>query len=224
MRCLKYYFTLLSMILISSLSLAQANLLMTNSKPINEKRYAGIKGSPYLFKSHVRGEIINHKGEVYQDILLNYNGDIKNIEAFKDDRMITLESNIYPRIIIRDHKLKKSVDGTLELVNHPYFRGDYVMEIFRSGLTAVYRKFSVSLISVETNIPGETITKDRFKPKNEYYLILNGEYSKVNRKDKDFINALGNENALRGFLKKSKNKLKTDQDIRELMEFYVSLQ
>ncbi len=221
---MKNNFILLALLLVSNLLLSQASTLMTNSEPIDEKRYADIKGSPYLFKENVLGIIIDLNGEVYKDIQINYNGESQTIEAFKADRMTTLDSDNYPRIIIENHNLKKSMDGSLELVKHPNFKGAYVMEIFKDGDVAVYRKFRVSLNSVETNLPGETVTKNRFTPKNEYYIIIDGESAKVNRKDKDFLKVLGHEKELKSYLKKNKNKLKSDQDIKELMEQYVSMQ
>lgn len=214
---------LLSLIFISSFSVAQTSTLMTHSEPIDEKRYGAVTGSPYLFKSNVVAKIITAEGELINDVEVNYNGESQGIEVYKADRMTTLNSEGYPRVIIEKHGIKKGVDGPLQLVTHPNFKNAYVMEIYNGSDASVYRKFRVSINSVETNLPGETVKKEKFTPKNEYFIIIDGNSTTIKRKDKEFIKILGHEKELKSYLKKNKNKLKSDQDIIKLMQYYESI-
>ncbi len=215
------------LLLVSFSIAAQTSVLSTNSQPIDEDRYDEIKGSPYLFKDPVKADILTVKDEIIEDVYLNYNGYDHGIEVYKNGRVTFLDENKYAKIIIQKHGLKNNVDGDMVLVPTPQksgTKGLYFQEIYSSPTVTLYKKFRIAKKENKINTPGETVVQQRFSKYTDYYLHQDGELTLVKDKLDDFIKVLGHKDELKSYAKKNKNKLKSDQDIKELMEYYGSLE
>lgn len=222
-------FTILQFCFVFLLSIsvtAQTSVLSTNSQPIDEDRYDEVKGSPYLFKKPVKADIITIKDEIIEDVLLNYNGFDHDIEVYKNGRVTFLDERQYPKIIIKKHGLKNNVDGDLILVPTPQnsaAKGMYLQQIYSSPTVTLYKKFRIAKKENKINTPGETVVQQRFSKYTDYFIEQTEELIQVKKKLDDLIKVLGHEQELKAFAKKNKNKLKSDQDLKELLEYYGSL-
>lgn len=206
---------------------AQTSVLSTNSQAIDEDRYDGIKGSAYLFKDPVKANLITIKDEIIEGVLLNYNGFDHSVEVYKSGRVTFLDERQYPKIIIKNHGLKNNVNGDMILVPTPQkaaAKGMYVQEIYSSAAVTLYKKFRIAKKENKINTPGETVVQQRFSKYTDYYIQQDEELIQVKNKLDDFIKVLGHKQELKSFAKKNKNKLKSDQDIKVLMEYYGSLE
>lgn len=226
---MKLFTSLLSclLLLVSFSIAAQTSVLSTNSQPIDEDRYDDIKGTPYLFKEPIKADLLTNKDEIIEDVYLNYNGYDHGVEVYKNGRVIFLDERKYPKIIIRKHGLKGNVDGDMVLVPAPQksaAKGMYFQEIYSSPSITLYKKFRIAKKENKINTPGETVVQQRFSKYTDYYIKQDGELILVKDKLDDFIKLLGQKEELKTYAKKNKNKLKSDQDIKELMEYYGSLE
>lgn len=205
---------------------AQTSVLSTHSKQIDEDIYDEVKGSPYLFKDPIKANLINSDGELIKDIMLNYNGYDHGIEVYKNGRVTLLDESHYPKIVITKHSLKNNVDGEMILIPSPQksaAKGIYLQEIYSSPSVSLYKKIRVAKKENEINTPGKIVVQQRFTKYEDYYIQKDGKLKLVKDKLDDFAKILGHKKELKEFCKKSKNKFKSDQDMKELMEFHATL-
>ena len=80
----------------------ETDLLMVNSKKIDQKRYEDVKGNPYLYKKWKKGSIISADADVIENVLLNYNGESNSFEIKKDNRFIELDPRWYVRVLVEE--------------------------------------------------------------------------------------------------------------------------
>lgn len=216
------------LLFLSSISLqGQTSVLSTQSQSIDADRYKDIKGTPYLFNEWVIADIIDADGNKIENVKVNYNGFDHGLEVMKNDRITILDEKFYPQIIIKDHGLKKNVDGHIILV--PYQRnsttqGMYVQEIYSSENVSLYKKFRVAKKETESNTPGKILVMKRFNKYTEYILKHGTEYVAIKKKADDFSKYLGHEKEIKSFCKKNKIKFKSDQEAQELMAYITTLE
>lgn len=205
---------------------AQTSVLSSHSLPIDEDRYDEIKGSPYLFKDPMKANLINKKGELIKGVMLNYNGYDHGIEVFKNGRFTILDETQYPKIVVTKHGLKNNVDGEMILIPSPQksaAKGMYLQEIYASPTLSLFKKFRVAKKENEINTPGKIVVQQRFTKYEDYFISKDGELIGVKDKLDDFAKVLGYKKELKAFCKKTKNKFKSDQDLKELLEYYDTL-
>ena len=205
----------------------ESEVLMSHRIVIDETIYEDVKGTPYVFDDFVSADILDIKGNLIKNVSVNYNAfDHGMVVSKKGDRII-LDEKHYPKITIKNHNLKKNVDGPLVFVP---FRGKsasnvkYVQEIVYSPMLGLYKKYRVAKKESTVNAPGEIITQQKFNMYKDYIIFKDGEYIQVKRKVDDFIKIIGYEKELKSFAKKNKIKLKTDQQAKELIEYALTLQ
>lgn len=231
---MKQYKSLLSLLFmiiacsaISQIYTNESEALMTNRLVIDETIYEDIKGSPYVFDDFVKADIFDKYGNLIKDVSVNYNAFDHGMEVRKNGNSTILDESQYLKITIKDHNLKKNVDGPLVFV--PYYGSSatnvkYVQEIVHSPMLRLYKKYRVGKKESTINTPGEIITHERFNMYKEYIIFKDGEYIQVKSKIDDFIKIIGHEKELKSFAKKNKIKLKTDQQAKEFIEYAISLQ
>lgn len=216
------------MMIISGTAISQTHeILMTQSMIIDETIYENIKGSPYLFKDVVKADILDRQGNLIEGVPVNFNAYEHGMEVRKNGRLTILDETYYPKITIKKHDLKKSVDGPLVFVpfrNQSATNIKYIQEIAYSPLLVLYKKYRVAKKESVVNTPGEIVTQERFNMYKEYLLYKDGEYIQVKAKVDDFIKHIGFEKELKSFAKKNKIKFKTDQEAKEFIEYAISLQ
>lgn len=220
------YGLLLLLITISISAFSQTSVLSTQSTVIDEERYLDIKGSPYIFKDWIKANVYDKEGELIKDIPVNYNAFDHGMEIKKNGRLTIIDESFYPKIIIKKHKLKKSLDGPLTFV--PYkqknaAKGMYVLEIATSETLSLYKKFRVAKKENQVNTPGQIITQEKFSKYSDFIIFKDGKYIQVKNKVDEFIKHLGHDKELKSFAKKNKIKLKSDQEAKELFEYALTL-
>ncbi len=211
-------------LLVLSISI-QAQTFSTNSTLIDENRYNGIKGNPYILDDFSTAVIYDIDGEMIQDALVNYNAYEHGVEVKKGNRITILDEDYYPKVVIAQVSKKKNDTGDIILVPSPEsnMKGTYVQEIFASDEIKFYKKFRVTQSKNKTEAPGKTFTTKRFAHKTEYLLNYGGELHQVKGKLDAVTAVIGNKKELKSYCKKHKNKLKSDQDWNALLSFYSTM-
>ena len=219
---------LLTLVILTSISCkSQTSVFSTNSKAVDSNRYKDVKGSPYMFADFAPATIYDNKGNEIKDVMVNYNGFDHGVEVLKDDRITIIDEKTYPKVVIKNFSRKKSANPSKDMVLVPspqkHIAGAYVQEIHISDKVKLYRKFRVSKSENETHTPGKTIVTERFMGHREFLLDYDGNVKQVKAKLDDVTKIIGHEKELKQFCKKTKNKLKSEQDWNDLLTFYSTL-
>ncbi|MCE7992442.1 MAG: hypothetical protein HEP71_10690 [Roseivirga sp.] len=221
---MKITFTLLALLLVSSVSLAQNQIKMfTNSQTIDSKRYDEVKGNPMYFKDWQTGIIIDNRDSVYNDIKLNYNGFEEEFEVQQNNlTFIALNSEYYKKIVIDSDK---GLDGKIVFEKSPVskLKGKFLQVLHKGEKISLYKYFEVRKGEVTVQDVGKTRTFENFQQLPAYYLLKDGKLSAVRMKKKIFLTELGEKKALEGHMKKNKLSLNKDLDLQKLMKFYEEM-
>lgn len=221
---MKITFTLLALLLVSSVSVAQNQIKMfTNSQAIDPKRYDEVKGDPMYFKDWQTGIIIDNRDSVYNDIKLNYNGFEEEFEVQQNNlTYIALNNKFYKKIIIDSDE---GLDGKLIFEKSPVskFKGKFLQVIHKGEKISLYKYFEVRKGEVTVQDVGKTRTFENFQKLPAYYILKDGKLSVIRMKKKVLLAELGEKKALEGHMKKNKLSLNKDLDLQKLMKFYEEM-
>ncbi len=221
---MKITLTLLALLLVSSVSLAQNQIKMfTNAQAIDPKRYDEIKGDPMFFKEWQTGIIIDNRDSVYNDLKLNYNGFEEEFEVLQNNRSyIALDNKYYKRIIINS---EQGLDGKLIFEKSPVskFKGKFLQLLHKGEDISLYKYLEARKSEVTVQDVGKTRVFENFSKLPAYYILKDGKLSVIRMKKKVFLAELGDRKTLEGHMKKNKLSLNKDLDIQKLMKFYESL-
>lgn len=221
---MKITFTLLALLLVSSVSVAQNQIKMfTNSQAIDPKRYDEVKGDPMYFKDWQTGIIIDNRDSVYNDIKLNYNGFEEEFEVQQNNlTYIALNNKFYKKIVIDSDE---GLDGKLIFEKSPVskFKGKFLQVIHKGEKISLYKYFEVRKGEVTVQDVGKTRTFENFQKLPAYYILKDGKLSVIRMKKKVLLAELGEKKALEGHMKKNKLSLNKDLDLQKLMKFYEEM-
>ena len=177
---------------------------ITNTTPIDEKRYSEYDGSPYLFKENKTVDLYLIGDSKPYSVLLNINMQEKEVEVFKGSEYAAISFNKV-----------ESIDAG-ESGNIIPHNGIIKVEHYKDDQYHLVDTPRMSIRETTTNLPGEIVEKQTFSIKNDYKLTINGQTHSIRMKKKSIIGVLGKEADKAA--KKAKNKLKTINDLVSLLE------
>ncbi len=209
----------LSTSLLPSFLLAQeTDVLMTNSRKVDEERYKGVKGNPYLFKEWRKGKIISVDADAIEGVLLNFNGETKGFEIKKDNSFIELDPRWYIRVLVEAEKSDEYV--TFQKNFLPPLTNEFTRVVYEGANFRVVEHF-ISKIEVKIiNNVGKNEELKKFYSKRNYYLIKDKKPTLLKLKKKPLFTFLGHKSELDSFAKKEKLRLSSEADLIKLFTFY----
>lgn len=199
-----------------SLSAQDSDLLMTNSKPIDEERYDNIKGTPYLFEDWQKGSIMDKKGKVIENLTLNYNGQTNNLEVKQANRFIEVDPSSYQKVIVIN---KEGIETVLVVGEMLPIKGKFVRMVYEGKNRKIVQSFRSKIETKIFNNVGKNEKFESFYSKQQYYLIIDKAIP-FKLKKKSFLPLLSEQAQLEQFLKKKKMKLNSEAQLIELMTYY----
>ncbi len=203
---------------------SQKFTLFNNPQKWDENRYSEIKGSPFIFKDFVAGNVYDTDGKVSKNILLNLNGYTQNIELRRGDDFIELEERSYYKVEVEtDNKEGKIIKNVFVATNIAEFDGRFVQLIYDGEKRKVFNDFLVTISQHKTETPGQTVIVKRFAPKDRYFILEDGELSIFKLKKKNIIQQFGHKKEIESFLKKNKIKVESMEGIVKLLEYVEDL-
>jgi len=204
----------ITLFLFTNILSAQSNeVLLTNSKKINTKRYEEIKGSPYILKEWLPGSILSNEQELTTVEALNYNAHTSTFEIKQEGRFIELDPTWYTQIVLN---AESEAPLTFRKVSHPSFDGQF-MQILYEGEGRLFKQ-SESKISKKTfNNVGKTIHVEQFVDRTTYHWIKDATIQSFKRSKKSIVKTLGQKKVIDSFLKKNKLKLNSDEHLTQLI-------
>jgi len=194
-----------------------------DGRPLLERHYTDVQGSPYLADNWQKGTVKLGNGQTHKDVELKYDQVA--------EELIFKSSAGKPLTFVEPVK-----EFTLQMSN-----GSQSGVIFRSGykpadgatLSTFYQVLSDgetpllkrSFKKVMENKPYNSATTVKtFLDVNNYYLVKNNQLAKIRRDKKAILTSLGDYTAeLEDFIKTNKLNFRSDADLIMLFTFYNSL-
>jgi len=214
----KSFLITLIILITSSFVFAQKQTLsFTNSNKIDEKRYQGIKGSPYLFENWMTARLIDNEDSVYNDIEINYNGYTSDFEVKNKSEFITLDDRHFKYVNIESKKGAVLFEKNL----HPKFVDQFFLVVYKSDLITCFMDFSVGLSenTINGNMGATTIIK-RFKTDLRHHFIIDGKLQSLRISKSKLGLILDNRKAITTFIKKNKLDISTSFDLAKVLTYY----
>ena len=193
-----------------------------DGRPLFERRYTDVQGSPYLTDDWQKGAVKFSNGQIHKDVDLKYDQAAEQL-IFKGEKGAPL-TFIHP---VKEFTLLKN-NGTGVIV----FRNGYkpvdgaasntFYQVLTDGETALLKR---SFKKIQENKPYNSATTVKtFVDVNDYYLVKNGSLIKVKRDAKDILpNLTDYTTELQTFIKKNRLNLKSEADLILLITYYNSL-
>lgn len=190
------------------------------------KAYAGIKGTPYLVDTWSMGSVVMNNGKVFENLRLKYDMSEDNVLVWdKTDKKIYPTKNITKSfnftdstgvshffINISDKEYKFDID-----IDYGFF------ELLYNGKTKLLVKRKKYLHHVDPQ-GGYSDNKsyDEFRTEAPVYYWINqaGKLFELKKGKKSVLSLLNDDGTLANYAKKQKLKLKKEQEIIQLLEFY----
>ncbi len=211
-------FSILQLFFTVSLIAQETDVLMTNTRGVEEDRYKGIKGSPYIYSEWQTGKIISVDADVIEGVPLNFNGETNGFEIKKGNRYIELDPQWYIRVII-DGKTPEE-DVVFQKNFLPPLKNKFTRQVFKGKDITIVEDFTAKIETTTINNVGKNEVIKKFYSKTKYYLIKDRKPTLFKLKKKVLLPLLGHEKELEQFLKKEKIKLNKEKDLIRLLTFY----
>ncbi|QBA64922.1 hypothetical protein [Muriicola soli] len=178
-----------------------------------------VQGSPYANEEFVLGKVYA-KGQDPYNGLLRYNAYQDGIEMKTDKGVITLLKREY---------LSAMIDGKLYRIenykNNGAIRKTYFVEM-NKGHARLLLKQGKKFVEEQSATSSYSRDKPaKFEDENSYYIITEGNPGiEVKLRSKDIIAALpDHKKEVEAFAKKNKLKMKTEEEVIQVMAYYNSL-
>ena len=195
-----------------------------NGRPMLERQYTDVQGSPYFSEAWQKGLVKMANGKTYKDVELKY--DLVSDEVFfknaKGDMLgfvdPVLEFKLLPADDINGTALsfRNGYKPTADATSKTFY------QILSDGQTPFARRISKKMME-STPYSSATIVKT-FGEVSSYYIMKDGQPLKIKKDKKVLFAALGDYSAEMDEFIRSKNlKLKSDTDFIVLMNYYNSL-
>ncbi len=191
-----------------------------NAREIKINRYEEVKGTPYIYKEWRLANIIDNNNLIFENVSLNYNGYTKNFEVRIDDQFIELNEKFYKRIdVLLPNKKEKEV--YLRGV-HEKFKEGFIRVLFNKDNIMLLKDFEARMIENVVQNVGIPETFRRFVPITKYFIKNNDELTPINLNKKSIQAYFENKIDLDDFVKKNKIKMKSEEDIIKILEYWIN--
>lgn len=205
-----------------------SKVIFTNSQDVDRDRYDEIKGTPYLFEHYVLATIVSSNIDVYENILVNYNGYTKGFEAYEDNKFIELDARWYLRVEIdpQQNPVLVEIFGEDKLIFqrgiHPKFENIFVQVLYAGLRTTFFKVFEADLTKQKIEIPGQTLNVERFVEDIGYYLVDEGGLEPVTLRKKSLLKAMGKGKAktLENFAEENEIDFASEREVIKFIDYY----
>lgn len=213
----------LSFILLSCIVFAQDHIIFSNALPIEENRYPEIKGSPYYYADWVEANIQLKNGSEVEKIWMNINAYENAVELKKDHKYIEFDARNISKMVVQNApktKINKGWANSQSFVYSPHEKlsNQLVQLLFEGANYRLFKTLECTIAKHEKNVPGETVTVQRFNLKETYYLEQDGKLSSFFLNKKGLKTNFKTDIDIFKWAKSEKIDLYTDSGIVSLLE------
>lgn len=209
----------LSTLIWTNLTAQRQETILLNTQEIDEKRYEGVRGYPFIWEEWQSGVVINSEGLSAEAEKINFNAHTQTFEVKKGARFIELASDGQNHVVITSlgepQTFKKNIHPDLPLEFNQVLYDGATLQLVKSTEKEISTK-------VFQNV-GKKVTVEQFVQRETFYLIQNGELRRIKTSKKALLKELKQSKKLDSFIKKNKLKLKNDADLAKLIAHYETL-
>lgn len=201
----------------------KAEFVILNAEPVDEHRYRDIKGTPYLFEDWIPASYTGRDGSLVKNIPTNFNGHLKQFEVIKNGQTYPVEESAYVRIDCFD--TQNGVVDSITFMRGLYPKNEQYFSalIFRGKRTKLIKYFTVRIDEKVMRDMGREVLLKEFAPKHLYLFHKDEERAYLSIRRKQILTFLGKEEQLEKYLKRKRNKLQTEQELLNLLQYYETL-
>lgn len=200
---------------------AQQILQDANGRPVFEKQYTDVLGSPYLWDTWQQGEVKLSDGKTYTKVDLKYDQVADNL-IFKsltgEPMHFVLAVNAFKILSTSGAELHfrsgyKSMDGGTEKTFY---------QVLSDGETTLVKR---TLKKIVEHKPYNSATVEKsFRQLENYYLVKQGVFVRVKKDRKALLEILSDYSSqLDQFIRANDLNLKNEPDLASLVTYYNSL-
>lgn len=194
---------------------------------VREQKYKNVEGTPFLFPTYKAAKVFDRSGGS-KSVFAKYDSYKEEVEVHNDGNPIILDAKVYGAVLF--DFIDEIDNSRVRLL----FKNGYNIEGFRStdyfqvikdeGRYKFLKKVKTNRIdSKETSYGGTNDVSSRFVQKRTYF-IIDGEnvttFKKVSKST--ILKMFGDTESDAVYLKKNKNKLKTEFDVISFLAYKES--
>lgn len=220
------YWILSALLLFAGLEkvVAQSGVYLkgVDGRPVFEKSYVDVQGSPYLQDEWTKGSIEFTNGKAYKEVELKYD-QVRDVLLFKNEKGEPFEfSQLVKSFSLTDRKDNRQL-------------------LFRNGYSPVKGTTAASYFEILADGPVQLLLRKSKKIREDkpygsattvraveeyvnYYISKNGTPVNIKKNEKAVLEAIGGDSAaLEAYIRSNKLNLKNDEDLVKLIVYYNGL-
>lgn len=186
-------------------------------RPVFEKRYTDIKGTPYLFEDWVEGSVKLKSGKAFDGVKLKY-------DQVADELMFLDQAG--KEMLFVEPVVEFTMDKKTFRIGYPATDGaspESYYEVLVEGKTELLKRTSKKVIE-EAAYNAATKVKTIRSNESYYVTASNLSLTKVKKDKKSLLAALPDKSAeLEAYVKSNRLDLRQEQDMAKLIAYYNSL-
>lgn len=179
--------------------------------------YNFIKGSPFLNKEFIEGEVTMNDSIKFQAVPLRYNIHSDKMEFMTENNLILEVDNTTASYIFKV--------GDKTFINKPYQQNNQkktgILQLLVDGKFKLYKKYTVDFEAAIEAKAFQESEPDRFeRKKDQYFLSLPNKTPELITRKKELILVLEPEKPdIKKFIKDERIKIRSEEDLIELIQF-----
>lgn len=223
-------FTLAVCISLTALGQSETIRGISNAYALEENRYEGIQGDPFLFAAPVEAIAVNKAKGLTDKYMINYNGHTGQIEFHLNGEIYELDQSYYDEITVasfepgEDYPEKYAPEGLKFVKGLDKSNPDkHQILLYANAEISFYKEFNVRYSERKINDPSRgIITKELFYPSFQYKTVRDGKVENLKLKKENILEVIDNKQVA-DFAGKNKLKLKDEKELMQVLNYYAEI-
>lgn len=197
-----------------------------NGRPMYQKTEYRVEGTPYYLDEYYWADVIAVSGKVYRDIRIKFNLVEHQLLFIADDGTEMIAMSPVRAIKFLSLPAGKDSIKTVTLLSSSGIvnaQDAVVYEVLDSGKISLLKKITITYRD-EKKYGEAGITRYYERKENEFFILLNKEYKKIERKKEFFLTLLHDrDKEVKIFMNMNRLDCRSIKDIQHLISYYNSL-
>lgn len=211
----------LAICLIISVNARAQFLQDSNNRPLVEKKYMDITGSPYFNDTFLKGTVRLADGKHYENVYLQYD-EVQDQVLFKNNIKDEIPSVFEVPVSAFSMDLADGTTASFQSLTGDNLKPGFY-QVLQTGTTSLFKRMKKNIVE---NASYNTANKEKRITSSTSYLIkkADGKYISLKGDKKAFLSALsGRSKEIEAFISSEKIDFKNDEDLRRLIAYYNGL-
>ncbi|MBL7871872.1 MAG: hypothetical protein JNM78_09700 [Cyclobacteriaceae bacterium] len=201
-----------------------SNIQGLDNVVIRTRKYEDVRGSAYLYPEWTSGTLTDKAGKHYPNLQLKYDAYLDRVELNQDGQVLEINASAYPKFTLNFVE-----PGTNKIIKHTFSTGYEIkgfsktsyFDLIRDGKITLLKKYKTSFVDENLSGYGTSDQKKSFQTKILYFVLLeDGSAKEIKLNKKSILETFPEQSSnIEGFIKERKIKVKTEQDLIDIIEF-----